>query len=107
MSPDAHVAPTRHGSHAMPAHDAPGGHTMRGLVIGMHITPAPGYKEPVAADRRTINLLIQKRPNGLVGGQTAYGFVLQNGDRSAGARFRFRFPDRCSSSSAASRCASW
>jgi FtsP/CotA-like multicopper oxidase with cupredoxin domain len=61
----------------MPAHDMPGGHTMRGLVIGMHITPAPGYKEPVVANRRTINLLIQKRPNGLIGGQTAYGFLLQ------------------------------
>jgi len=48
-------------------------------VIGMHITPAPGYSEPVVTNRRTINLLIQKRLNGLVGGQTAYGFVLQNG----------------------------
>ena len=28
--------------------------TMRGLVIGMHVTPAPGYKEPVVAERRTI-----------------------------------------------------
>ena len=63
----------------MPAHDMPGGHTMRGLVVGMHVTPAPGYKEPVVANRRTINLLIQKRPNGLVGGQTAYGFLLQSG----------------------------
>jgi FtsP/CotA-like multicopper oxidase with cupredoxin domain len=52
---------------------------MRGLVVGMHITPAPGYAEPVVANRRTINLLIQKRPNGLVGGQTAYGFLLQTG----------------------------
>jgi len=52
---------------------------MRGLVIGMHVTPAPGYKEPEVANRRTLNLLIQKRPNGLVGGQTAYGFVLQKG----------------------------
>ena len=76
---DAHVVTPAGGTHAMPAHDAPGGHTMRGLVIGMHITPAPGYKEPVVANRRTINLLIQKRPNGLVGGQTAYGFLLQSG----------------------------
>ena len=71
---DAHRAP---GDHAMPAHDAPGGHTMRGLVIGMHITPAPGYREPSSADRRVINLLIQKRPDALYGGQTAYGFLLQ------------------------------
>jgi FtsP/CotA-like multicopper oxidase with cupredoxin domain len=78
-SPDAHMVPSDDGDHAMPAHDMPGGHTMRGLVIGMHITPAPGYTEPVVANRRTINLLIQKRANGLVGGQTAYGFLLQTG----------------------------
>jgi manganese oxidase len=76
-SPDALTVPSAGGDHAVPAHDMPGGHTMRGLVIGMHVTPAPGYKEPVVANRRTINLLIQKRPNGLVGGQTAYGFLLQ------------------------------
>ena len=75
---DAQVMPNAAG-HDMPAHDAPGGHTMRGLVIGMHVTPAPGYREPAATDRRTINLLIQKRPNGLVGGRTAYGFVVQKG----------------------------
>ncbi len=74
---DAHHAPNAGGD--APAHDKPGGHTMRGLVIGMHIAPAPGYKEPDVANRRTLNLLIQKRPNGLVGGQTAYGFVLQKG----------------------------
>jgi FtsP/CotA-like multicopper oxidase with cupredoxin domain len=45
----------------------------------MHVTPAPGYKEPVVANRRTISLLIQKRPNGLIGGQTLYGFQLQTG----------------------------
>ncbi|MEO8619710.1 MAG: multicopper oxidase domain-containing protein [bacterium] len=77
-SPDAFVV-QQAGAHAMPAHDAPGGHTMRGLVIGMHITPKPGYKEPVVAERRMINLLIQKRPNGLMGGQTAYGFLVQSG----------------------------
>ena len=76
-SPDAFTVPSANGDHAVPAHDMPGGHTMRGLVIGMHVTPAPGYKEPVVANRRTINLLIQKRPNGLIGGQTAYGFLLQ------------------------------
>jgi FtsP/CotA-like multicopper oxidase with cupredoxin domain len=78
-SPDAFTVPSANGDHAVPAHDMPGGHTMRGLVIGMHITPAKGYEEPVVANRRVINLLLQKRPNGLVGGQTAYGFVLQKG----------------------------
>ncbi len=79
-APDAFVLPAAGGAHAMPAHDAPGGHTMRGLVIGMHITPSTGYREPYVANRRLINLLIQKRVNGLVGGQTAYGFLRQSGD---------------------------
>jgi FtsP/CotA-like multicopper oxidase with cupredoxin domain len=78
-SPEAYMNPSGGGDHAIPAQDAAGGHTMRGLVIGMHITPSPGYGEPVVANRRRINLLLQKRPNGLVGGQTAYGFVLQTG----------------------------
>lgn len=78
-SPDAHVVTQAGAARSIPAHDAPGGHTMRGLVIGMHITPGPEYLEPVAPNRRTLNLLIQKRPNGLIGGQTAYGFVLQSG----------------------------
>jgi FtsP/CotA-like multicopper oxidase with cupredoxin domain len=43
----------------------------------MHVTPAPGYVEPNPNDRRQIDLLIQKRPNGLIGGQTAYGFLVQ------------------------------
>jgi FtsP/CotA-like multicopper oxidase with cupredoxin domain len=73
---DAQLMP---GGHDMPEHDKPGGHTMRGLVIGMHVTPAPGYREPSAANRRQIDLLIQKRPNGLRFGQTAYGFVVQKG----------------------------
>jgi len=90
-SPDTYAVPSSEGDHAMPAHDMPGGHTMRGLVIGMHITPAPGYKEPVVADRRTITLLIQKRPNGLVGRQTAYGFLLQR-DSQVPARDSVQIP---------------
>jgi len=90
-APDAFVVQSASGDHAMPAHDAPGGHTMRGLVVGMHITPAAGYTEPVVANRRTINLLIQKKANGLVGGQTAYGFVLQTG-AEAPARDSVRIP---------------
>lgn len=74
---DAHVMPGG-GSHETTS--SPGGHTMRGLVIGMQVTPAPGYVEPTSAERRQIDLLIQKRPNGLVGGQPAYGFVVQKGD---------------------------
>src|SRR5687767_6264949 len=50
-SPDPHLV---HGTHdtadlkkgATNGHDdATGGHQMRGLVIGMHVTPAPGYRE--------------------------------------------------------------
>jgi manganese oxidase len=78
-SPDAHVVTQAGSGSAPPAHDAPGGHTMRGLVIGMHITPSPEYKEPAVANRKTLNLLLQKKANGLAGGQTAYGFVLQTG----------------------------
>jgi hypothetical protein len=78
-SPDPYMVPSATGDHAVPAHDGPGGHTMRGLVIGMHITPAPGYREPIVANRRTIDLLIQKRPYALLGQQTAYGFVLKTG----------------------------
>ena len=87
-STDAHLPA---GNHAMPTHDAPGGHTMRGLVIGMHVTPAPGYKEPDVSNRRRLNLLIQKKPNALQGGQTAYGFVLQQGD-SVPAKDSVRIP---------------
>jgi FtsP/CotA-like multicopper oxidase with cupredoxin domain len=78
-SPGAFVMASDHGDHAVPAHDMPGGHTMRGLVIGMHVTPAAGYKEPVAVNRRVINLLIQKRENTFIGGQPGYGFLLQDG----------------------------
>ena len=90
-SPDPTVMMSASGDHAVPAHDQPGGHTMRGLVIGMHITPAHGYKEPAVANRRTINLLIQKRPNALLGGQTAYGFLLQSG-AEVPARDSISFP---------------
>jgi manganese oxidase len=90
-SPDAHVARSATGMLSAPAHDAPGGHTMRGLVIGMHITPSPGYKEPVVANRRTIDLLIQKRPNTLVGRQTAYGFLVKR-DSVVPARDSIQIP---------------
>ena len=90
-SPEAHLMAGEGGGRAIPSHDAPGGHTMRGLVIGMHVTPAPGYKEPVVGDRRTINLLIQKRPNALVGGQTGYGFLVQTG-ATVPARDSIRIP---------------
>lgn len=77
-SPDPHVVNSGNGGDH---HDsAPGGHQMRGLVIGMHVTPSADYKEPDESRRRVLRLLAQKRPNALLGGQTAYGFVLQKGD---------------------------
>jgi FtsP/CotA-like multicopper oxidase with cupredoxin domain len=85
---DAHLPSA---GHEMPEHDRPGGHTMRGLVIGMHVTPAPGYKEPVVANRRRLDLLIQKKQNALRGGLPAYGFVLQQGD-SVPAKDSVRIP---------------
>jgi FtsP/CotA-like multicopper oxidase with cupredoxin domain len=84
-SPDPHLVqlagaamPAEHPEHS--AHGAPGRHEMHGLVIGLHVTPSPGYHQPVVAERRTIRLLAQKRPNMLPGFQTAYGFVQQQGD---------------------------
>jgi len=70
----------------------PGGHTMRGLVIGMHVTPAAGYKEPVATNRRVVNLLIQKRENTFIGGQPAYGFLLQQDGAAAPAKDSIQIP---------------
>ena len=94
-SPDPHLVHDTHGKPAAAAdkksHDAPGGHQMRGLVIGLHVTPSPGYREPDVSNRRTVRLLAQKRPNGLIGGQTAYGFILQKGD-SAPARNEITIP---------------
>ncbi|MEO6526325.1 MAG: multicopper oxidase domain-containing protein [Gemmatimonadaceae bacterium] len=78
-SPDPHLVHGG-GAQAGDSHASPDGHSMHGLVIGMHVTPAAGYREPVVAERRTIRLLAQKRPNALAGNRTAYGFVLQQGD---------------------------
>jgi FtsP/CotA-like multicopper oxidase with cupredoxin domain len=79
-SPDPHLANHGHGAGVATGHTGSGAHQMRGLVIGMHVTPAPGYREPSVTNRRTLRLLVQKRPNRLIGRQTAYGFLLQRGD---------------------------
>jgi FtsP/CotA-like multicopper oxidase with cupredoxin domain len=76
-SPDAHLA------HALGPADSASmhmGHQMRGLVIGLHVTPSPNYREPVVANRRVIHLFAQKKLNGLPGPQTAYAFVMQRGN---------------------------
>ena len=82
-SPDPHLGHDRPAGTAGAAttHDASkSGHQMRGLVIGMHVTPAPGYREPDVKDRRTLRLVAMKQPLALIGGQTAYAFALQKGD---------------------------
>ena len=92
-SPDPFLVADNHSAdHSAPMnHTAPGGHTMRGLVIGMHVTPAPGYTVKPVAERRTIRLFAQKQPRRLFGGQTGYGFILQEGD-SAPAKDAITIP---------------
>jgi FtsP/CotA-like multicopper oxidase with cupredoxin domain len=89
-SPDAHTVQLA-GHPTSPDASVHGGHTMRGLVIGIHVTPSPGYKEPVVTERRTIRLFAQKKVGRLVGNQTAYGFVMQRGD-SVPARDSVQIP---------------
>jgi FtsP/CotA-like multicopper oxidase with cupredoxin domain len=89
-SPDPYVVHLA-GAPTTAAHTMHAGHQMRGLVIGIHVTPSPGYHEPVVAERRTLHLYAQKKPGRLVGRQTAYGFVLQHGD-SAPARDSVTIP---------------
>jgi FtsP/CotA-like multicopper oxidase with cupredoxin domain len=89
-SPDPYVVHLA-GAPTTAAHTMHAGHQMRGLVIGLHVTPSPGYHEPVVAERRTLHLFAQKKAARLVGRQTAYGFVLQRGD-SAPARDSVTIP---------------
>ena len=61
-------------------------HHMRGLVMGIHVRPAPGYVAYDAPNARDIKLLVQQKPGRLLNGTAAaYGFVIQKGD-SAPAR---------------------
>jgi FtsP/CotA-like multicopper oxidase with cupredoxin domain len=56
-------------------------HHMHGLVIGITVPPPPGYAAREEPSARDIRLLVQRKPNGLLGGAaTAYGFVIQKGD---------------------------
>lgn len=82
-SPDPYTGSAGHAHSASDKGDhdsSKGGHQMRGLVIGMHVTPAPGYSEATVKERRTVRLVAMKRPEALLGGQTAYAFALQTGD---------------------------
>jgi FtsP/CotA-like multicopper oxidase with cupredoxin domain len=52
---------------------------MHGLVMGLHVTPRPGYVEAQATNARDIRLFVQKKPNALLTGAPAYGFTVQTG----------------------------
>lgn len=53
-------------------------HNMRGLVIGLHVTPSADYREQKVTNARNIRLLVQKKPRRLITDATAYGFVVQD-----------------------------
>ena len=74
---DSTTAPTTHAGEHGPGPAA--GHVMRGLVIGIKVTPAPGYVETSTANAREMHLFVQKRLNRLITGAPAYGFSLQSG----------------------------
>ena len=60
------------------AHDAPDVDRMGGLVIGVHVRPAPEYVASNAPARRRLDLHITRKP-GVFGDAAGYGFVLQDG----------------------------
>lgn len=55
-------------------------HSMHGLVVGMTVTPKPGYTEPATDKPKDIRLLVQKQEKRFYDGFPAYGFVVQKGD---------------------------
>jgi FtsP/CotA-like multicopper oxidase with cupredoxin domain len=55
-------------------------HSMRGLVLAMQVTPAPGHVAPSTANAREIRLFVQSEPNRLPGAIPAIGFMMQRGD---------------------------
>lgn len=71
----AHALPTAAGAN----HTTTAGHSMRGLVIGIKVTPTPGYVETSTANARTLRLFVQERPKAMALGMNATGFALQQG----------------------------
>ncbi len=65
---------------AHPVAHASSEHSMRGLVVGLHVTPSSGYVEPSNANARQIKLLVQREPGRLPGPTPAIGFIEQKGD---------------------------
>jgi FtsP/CotA-like multicopper oxidase with cupredoxin domain len=75
-----HVAPDL--SLSPPAHDphADGMERMSGMVIALHVRPAPGAAYPATVgEPRRLRLLVQSRPN-VYRQDPGFGFVLQQGD---------------------------
>jgi FtsP/CotA-like multicopper oxidase with cupredoxin domain len=62
-----------------PPHDM-GKHSMRGLVVALQVTPAPGYAPPDMANADNIKLVVQTQPGRLPGAVPAIGFMMQHGD---------------------------
>ena len=55
-------------------------HNMRGLVLGIHVAPRPGYVEANPPNARALRLLVQRETGRLIGKSPATGFYLQKGD---------------------------
>jgi manganese oxidase len=79
--PDA--PPERHADH-----DAEGEALMAGLVLGIHVSPRPGYAAQPAAARRRLDLHITSRA-GVFGESRGYGFVLASGTPPAADSVHF------------------
>lgn len=77
-SAEAAAMATSGGSHTMAGAE---GHSMRGLAIGIKVAPAPNYVASSTANAREMRLFIQQKPNALMTGAPAYGFVLQSGPK--------------------------
>ncbi len=76
-SPKDSAAVTAHPAEHGPASMAQ--HSMRGLVLGIKVAPAPGYVETSTANARELRLFVQTRPGRLATGAPAVGFALQSG----------------------------
>jgi FtsP/CotA-like multicopper oxidase with cupredoxin domain len=81
-SPRDSASASDHAAHA-PRGEAT--HSMRGLAVGIRISPSPDHVEPSMANARTVNLFVQKKEKALITGAAAFAFVQQKGD-SAPAR---------------------
>jgi FtsP/CotA-like multicopper oxidase with cupredoxin domain len=74
VAPDLSLSPPAHDTHAG------GMERMSGMVIALHVRPAPGAAYPATVgEPRRLRLLVQSRPN-VYRQDPGFGFVLQQGD---------------------------